>query len=408
VRQYAQEQWRAGQPRGAESQEESARRRHQEFYLGLAESAGACLGPDRVARLERLEAELDNLRAALDWALEREPERALRLAVGLAGFCIHRGHLEEGRQRLAAALERARPERRSPAGAGALAHLGGLALFRDDLPAARALYEESLGLPREIGDPASIAWVLCGMGHVALRQEEYAEARTWHEESLALRRALGDKHGIAESLIGLGDTLREQGDDPSAWACYYEEALAIRRELGDRVGMAIALGQLASVPWRRGDYAQARRHREESLGLWRAVGSRLGVIHALGALGHLARDQGEYEEARAFYAESLLLRRELGDSFTLVQALEDFAELAAREGQWARMSRLLGAAEALREGMVIPPGGAEYDRLLSEARGVRGEEAVAAAWEAGRAMSLEQAIAEAMAGPQAEIGTPCS
>jgi predicted ATPase/DNA-binding SARP family transcriptional activator len=400
IRQYALERLRAGAPAPGrrEREEESVRRRHQEFYLGLAESAGACSGPDQVTRLERLEAELDNLRAALDWALEREPERALRLAVGLAGFCIHRGYLEEGSQRLAAALERAGPERRSPAGAGALAHLGSLALLRDDSPAARAFYEESLGLQREFGDPASIAWVLCGMGHVARRQAEYAEARALHEESLAIRRALGDRSGIAESLIGLGDTLK-QGGDPSARACYYEEALAIRRELGDRAGVAVALGQLAGVPRRQGDYAQARRHREESLALWRTLGCRLGVIHSLGALGHLARDQREYADARAFYAESLRLRRELGDTYTLIQALEDFAELAAAERQWLRMTRLLGAAEAMREAMRIPlrpPEGTEYDRFLSGARKELGEEGAAAAWEAGQAMSLEQATAFAL------------
>jgi tetratricopeptide (TPR) repeat protein len=214
-----------------------------------------------------------------------------------------------------------------------------------------------------------------------------------------VRRALGDRHGIAQSLIGLGDTLQEQGDDTSTWACHYEEALAIRRELGDRSGVADALGELANVAWRQGDYAQARWYREESLTLWRAIGSRLGVIHSLGALGHLARDQGEYEDTRAFYVESLRHRQELGDPYTLVQALEDFAELAAREGAWARMTRLLGAAEALREEMdkpLRPRERSEYDRFLRGAREALGEEAAAAVWEAGRAMTLKQAVAYAL------------
>jgi tetratricopeptide (TPR) repeat protein len=223
VRQYALERLRAGSPapgRG-EGEEESVRRRHQEFYLWLAEDAAPNLaGPDQ-AWLERLDAELDNLRAALDWALEREPERALRLAVGLAGFCIRRGYLEEGHQRLAAALERAGPERRSPAGAGALAELGYLALLRDDLPAARARYEESLGLQREFGDPASIANVLCGLGHVARRQKEYAEACALHEESLAIRRALargepGDPAGAGRPVWHRG-VFDRSGQYAKAW-----------------------------------------------------------------------------------------------------------------------------------------------------------------------------------------------
>ncbi len=123
------------------------------------------------------------------------------------------------------------------------------------------------------------------------------------------------------------------------------------------------------------------------------------MIHSLGALGHLARDQGEYEDARVFYTESLHLRWELGGRYTLIQALEDFAELAAREGEWARMTQLLGAAEALRERManpLQPRERAEYERYLSTARATLGEAAVAAEWEAGQALSLEQASALAL------------
>src|SRR5205085_633186 len=125
------------------------------------------------------------------------------------------------------------------------------------------------------------------------------------------------------------------------------------------------------------------------------MGSRIGVIHSLGALGHLTRDQGEFEDARAFYTESLHLRREFGDLYTLIQSLEDFAELAGREGDWDRTTRLLGAAAAQREGMgkpLQPRERTEYDRYLSRARESLGETAAAAAWEAGQAMSLEQAI----------------
>jgi predicted ATPase/DNA-binding SARP family transcriptional activator len=402
VRQYALERLREEPARSGEREEERVRRCHLEFYLGLAEEAGPHMwGPEQGRWLGRLEIELDNLRTALDWAAGthevggRDPARALRLAVELATFFIQRGYLTEGRQRLDAVLHQAGPARRSYKGAWVLIHLGHLAFRLDDFPAARALYEESLAIHRELGDRWSIAHALAGLGQVARRQTEYAEARAMHEESLALRRELGDQSGIAQSLIGLGDTLREQGDDPSAWAFYYEEALVIRQELGDRTGVADALGDLANAAWRQGDYAKARRHREESLALWRSMGSLIAVIHALGALGHLARDQGEYEDARAFYTESLSLRRELGDPFTLVQALEDFAELAASEGRWARMTRLLGATDSLRERMghaLQSRERGEYDRYLDSARGALGEAAAAAEREAGRACSLEQAI----------------
>jgi tetratricopeptide (TPR) repeat protein len=404
VRQYAAARLRAQDRELQEDAEEPLRRRHQQFYLELAETAGPHLwGPDQAAWQERLEVDLDNLRAALEWSLqsEPEPERVLRLADALGVFCIRRGYLEEARQRLAAALERAGAERHSRAGAWALAHLGYLAFLADDYPASQAYYEESLTAQRELGDPAAMANALCGLGYVARRRKEYAQARALHEESLAIRRALDDRPGMAQSLIGLGDTVREQGDgSPIAPDQYIEEALVIRCEIDDQAGIAEALGELANVAWRQGDYLRARQHRQESLAVWRELGVPLGVIHSLGALGHLARDQGEFEDARAFYTESLQLRWELGDRYTLVQALEDFAELAAREGEWTRMTRLFGAAEALRMGVgkpLRPRERSEYDRYLSGAQEVLGEAAMAAEQTAGRSMSLEEAVAFALA-----------
>jgi hypothetical protein len=85
---------------------------------------------------------------------------------------------------------------------------------------------------------------------------------------------------------------------------------------------------------------------------------------------------------------------------TLSQALEDFAELATREGDWPRLTRLRGAAAALRAAManpLQPRERAEYERYLSGARAALGETATAAAWEAGQALSLEAAIAFALA-----------
>jgi non-specific serine/threonine protein kinase len=399
VRQYALERLQAGAPESGAGEEERVRRRHLEFYLRLVEEAEPYLaGPDQLAWLERLDLELGNLRAALDGALEREPERALRLAAALGSFWIPRGNLEEARQRLTAALDGAGPGRHSPAGAAALVHLAYVALVWDDDPAAHARYEESLLIQRERHDRNGIATALWGLGHVARRRQEYAAARVLQEESLAIRRELADPAGVAQSLMGLADTVLEQ-EDAAAARSYYEEALAIRRELGDRGGVASTLGELANVAWRQRDYARAREHREESLTHWRAIGSRLGVIHSLGALGHLARDQGQFEDARAFYTESLHLRRELGDLYTLSQALEDFAELAGREGAWGRTTRLLGAAEALRERMANPLQPREraiYEQYLIRARETQGRAAVQAQREAASALSLDESTTIAL------------
>jgi predicted ATPase/DNA-binding SARP family transcriptional activator len=427
VRQYSSEQLQQS------GEAATVRRRHEAFYLRLAEQAEAHrLGPDEVARLGRLDAEIDNLRAALASSLQGAPETALRAAAALAGYWENRGHLAEGRQWLAAALERAprsaeggpcslaraavlegasalallQEDRRAAqllleeslairrewgdrAGrAASLAHLAHVTCNRDDYPAARGLYDESLAIRRELEDQSGVATVLAGLGDVARRAGEYQEARSLLEESLVIRRALGDRYEITQSLIWLGDAVLELGESAAARA-HYEEALAIRRELGDRAGGAGVLGELANVARWEGDYAEARRLREEGLAVWRAIGSPVAVLHSLGALGHLARDQGEYAEARHFYAESLCLRQELGDPYAIAQSLEDFAELAEAERQWARMVRLLAAAQALREAIqkpLRPREQADYDQLLAEARGALGDAALAAAFREGQAM----------------------
>jgi tetratricopeptide (TPR) repeat protein len=196
----------------------------------------------------------------------------------------------------------------------------------------------------------------------------------------------------------LGNVAIEQGDEAAARA-HLEEALAIGRELGDRPVIAGALSLLGNLASRQKAYDDARRFREESLAIWQAVGCRGAVMHTLGALGHIARAQGEFGQARVFYGESLRLRQESADMYLLIASLEDFAELAAAEQQWARMTRLLGAAQAQREAAgkpLLPRDRTHYETSLRDARSALAEDALAAAWAEGQALSLEQAIAAAL------------
>src|SRR5262249_21164847 len=116
---------------------------------------------------------------------------------------------------------------------------------------------------------------------------------------------------------------------------------------------------------------------------------------ALGAQGHLDRDEGNYARARAFYQESLVMRQKLGYLFAVAQSLEDLAGLAGRQGQARRAIRLLGAEEAFCETLGARPPvavAAEYERTVAEGRAALGDEAFAAAWAAGRAMSIDEAV----------------
>jgi len=352
---------RYGRDRLAESGEAYAiQKQHLHWFLRLAEQAESELvGAQQVLWLERLEAEHDNVRAAIDWALASgEVEDGLRLAGAMWRFWFIHGYFAEGRRWLEALL-RTGPLVKAAVRAKALLGAGNLAAFgQGDYQVARSCYEASLSLSRQADDARSVAFLLNSLGFVAAGQGDHAAARTLYEESLTIRRKLKDTWGIANSLHNLGRVVQRQGDYAAADALL-RESLAIWRELGDKQNIAMALVNLGFVACNRG----------------------------------VAPDS-----ARAFIEESLAIRQELGDKRGIAYALEGFAWLAAQQGQARRAAQLFGAAQALREtlGAPLPPADRPlYDRMVNMAQLRIGEDDFSAAWAEGRAMTLEQAVSRA-------------
>ena len=285
-----------------------------------------------------------------------------------------------------------------PGTARSLNNVGIVAFEQGDYRSARVLFEESLLIKRELGNKRGIASTLGNLGNVAYCQGDYSSARALMEESLSIQRELGDKQGIAWSLNRLGNVTSNQGDNIVARALY-EESLSIDRELGNKNGITLSLLNLGEVASYQGDYEAAKSLFEESLSLCRELGDKRGTARSLNNVGELACEQGDYEAARALMEESLSLRRELGDKWGIAYSLEAFASLAVAEGQPERAARLWGAAEALREAIhaPLPPNEREqYARDLAAVRATLGEEAFSAAWAAGRAMTIEQAMEYAL------------
>jgi non-specific serine/threonine protein kinase len=417
------------------------RTRHAAHYLALAEEAEPALtGPEQGAWLGRLEAEHDNLRAALGWArASGDGERGLRLAGALHRFWSTRGYLTEGRGWLEALLAGDGPAS-DAVRATALHGAGGMAFAQGDYPHAAALYEAGLALHRESGDRRGIAICLNGLGVVTYRMGDLARAGMLYEESLAIFRALGDTPRVAVLLLNLGWIAGERDDDEQAVALL-QESLALRRRLGDQQGTAFALHGLAMVAYRGGDLAQASALQAEALALRRALGDRPGIAYTLPILGLIAYRQGDLERAGALYEESLALQRDVGDRGGIVFALNGLGLVVARQGAHARArtlfeeslrlsrdigargkmaealeglmwigamrgqpewaARLGGSAEALRETLGIPLEPEQldgHDQAVQAMRAALGDVALAGAWAAGRALAPEQAVAEALAG----------
>jgi len=340
-------------------EEATVRRAHAVYYLAVAEEAGAALwGSEQGERgrwLDRLEVEHINLRAALAWADEHEPEIELRLAVALHDYWLNRNHYGEGRSWLERALAR---------GDGLATPLR-----------AKALHTASF---------------------LAGAQGDYKQGASLGEASLALYRALGDKEGTGRTVYVLGWMAEQQGKLDQAVA-FSEESLALARELGHTRGIIVSLRNLGSLMARRGDYRRARDLLEAGLALAREHGDTEGTAYTLLELGDVARVQGD-DAAASLFGESLRLYREHGERWGVAECLHRFALLAASGERPERAVRLFGAAEALRtetSASLTPPQRTEYERAMAGAREALGEAGFAAAWAAGVTMRLEEAVAEA-------------
>jgi predicted ATPase/transcriptional regulator with XRE-family HTH domain len=425
----------------AESREmEASRQAHASYYLQVAEEDERELGGLQAAvALERLEGELDNLRAAMRWCLEREElghsiEMALRLGAALWQLWRVRGHFSEGRTFLEQALAKSKgieaPVRvKALMAAASLADnqddnerakalceeslalcrelgdtrgiavsirlLGTIAHRRNNLGEASSLTEEALALFREVGDKDGIAWSLADSAHRVSNQGEYARGISLHEEALELWREVGHKDRIAQSHVCLAEMLFLSQSDPARVHALLEEGLALSRELGYKRGIAVSIALSGQVALSQGDAALARSLIEESLALCREMGNQEDIATSLFVSGKVDESQGDYAAARALYKESLAIGRVVSDNRHIASCLEGLAGLCVAQGEPVGAVRLWGAAEALREAMgtPIPPVyRANYDRSIANTRTQLGEQAFAAAWTEGRTMTLEQVL----------------
>jgi DNA-binding CsgD family transcriptional regulator/tetratricopeptide (TPR) repeat protein len=386
---------------------------HASYFLAFVERADPELwGPQQVAWMDRLEADHDNLRAALQWSLN-EPDAgsgaaiALRFGGALWRFWDRRGHLREGREWLERAL--AKPgDVEAIVRARACAYLGNTALQLGEYAQAGHMYEACCAIYRERGDRGQVASALTGLAMVARNQGDYAQARTLHDECLGIWRELDMRQSLAISLTELGDLSRDEGDVATSRA-QYGEALSLFEALGDTAGVAssyLGLGQAARF---EGQWEQAHELVEHGLALFRSGRDKLGMAYAIEELGRIARPIGETQRAVTMFQDALTLWMDVGDQQGIVRCIEGLAGLGTELGDAKRATRLMVAATAWRDQMAIKISPADYPlraRDLDRARKALGESGYADASSAGRALTLKAATAEALALPVPASAAP--
>lgn len=329
--------------------------RHAGYFLALTRQA-QLTGPEQEAWLARLNLERDNLRAALQWALDQgQTEAALASAAALWRYWHMQSHLSEGR----AWLE------------GALA-----------LPGAA----ESLARAEALSGAGVLAWM----------QSDYQQARRRLLESLAIRQRLGGE-GVAHTLNNLGvvsylqEAYTEARDE-------FEESLALYRQQGDTLGAARPLGNLSLVVYLQGDLERARTICEEVLAIFRREGEVWSIVTALNNLARVVKRQGEQAYAAALLEEGLRLGRRIGAGRVLADLLEKTAGLLASDTP-LYAARLWGAAEAYRQRIGAPMetvSHRDYQHDLKTARAASCPVSFDAAWTMGQALDFDQAADEAL------------
>ena len=330
------------------------RRRHAEHFLALAEEAEPHLPAYRREWLDRLDREHDNLRAALD-RLEAagETQLAFRLAGALSRFWLMKGHVAEGRRR----FERLLHSDRRPTVARGKA-LNGASMLGVDGAARRSHAEEALALHRELGDAWGTAQSQLVLGS-SVAAENMARAQQLYEESAQAFDHLGDEHSALTAYRGL------------AWAC-------------------ISLG----------DPERGRALHEENLRRARALSNERIEAITLGALAMLALQEGRVEEVVPMLKESHRLHRKIGDPLQTAFNVFRFAHLVAAQGSAETATRVLSSADTLSEevGLTLRSWDPEFfDETLATIHARLDETAFAVAWEQGRSLTADEAVALALA-----------
>ena len=330
------------------------RRRHAAFFLAVAESAGFTHEGRAEERYDLVLAERANLRAALEWSLDADPELGLRLAVALEYFWLANSPFE-GRRWLGELLERA-SEIPEELRARALKSYGGVIWIVGDWAEGLRYYERAHALYRRLGDERGIGLLLPRLAAEAQRTGDLVKARTLCEESLALHRRGGFKKGEATALGILGYVEYREGR--------YEEALelsdrsaSLAEEVGMRWWQVGALQHAAECALRLSRPDEARPRARKGLSLSHPVGARQHTVFGLGLLAWTAAESGEAELAGRLWG-----------------AIEAEVE-RGRVGQW----------EDEREDYwqhVLAVSGPEFERGLAEGKTLPLDEAVALALEA--------------------------
>jgi predicted ATPase/class 3 adenylate cyclase len=388
----------------AEAHADELRERHAAFFADLAGRAESGLeGDDQAAWLVRVERELDNMRAALEFAFRsRHTALGLRVVSSLGRFWRAHGHVTEARRWLAQGLSLP-GDVPTEVRAYAVWTAARQAMAQHDYDAAAPLARDANALFRETGHEREVVFSLCELANIALVRDEVDHAWALTEEAGTVAAALGDARTVSAVLQLQAFVAGARGEHGHAQELH-DEALALRRTLGDRLLVVDSAYNLGEAAFAAEDNERAQEALEECLALSCDLGDALHQAAALCVLGEVALLDGDLERAEDRLLESLEIYAGLPDDRASAECLLGLAGVSASRRRFDEAARLWGAAEALRQDDALTAGefwiGAHVERILSSSLGDR----LAARKEEGRLLDRELVLRDP--GAVARAATP--
>ena len=352
VRQYATERLVAA------GEEQEVRRRHARHVLRLVEQAEPHLiRRERPLWVRRLQTDLDNIRSALTWSRDHDPDLHIRMVGRLWWFWFSTQHWTEGGLWIDGALE----------------------------------------LPASAEPSGDRALLLFAAGALAALQVRTEAARPALREAVELAERLGDERLHAYALNYLGMTYAGEGREEAAELCGRAETWF--REHDDLYGLRLAALLLGSLAMGRGELELAERKNREGVEVARRFGLQRELAVALQNLAVVHITQGRLEEAEARVLEALAASRTDPSLYFMATGFTYLGEIRGRTGRAQAAARLLGAAESIREQVgaaAFATDQKRLNRLLPELEAAAGEEAWERAWAEGRALTPRRVLDEVL------------
>jgi predicted ATPase/DNA-binding CsgD family transcriptional regulator len=331
----------------AASDLQDARTAHRDHYLSLVETAAARLrGPDEACWLDRIEAEFDNIRAALAFSIA-EPgsaEPGLRLAAGLRTFVFARGHSGEVIEALGALL--GRPDARQPTRYLALALITNCKLLThfDRGPDIPAMAQEAITIARGLADDALAADALAALNWFSFLQGDLTAALARADDAVALARAAGNPTRLVVAL-GHRAVFKAETGDLDASLADYQEVLSLARASGDNYTLAVTLINLGVDQVAAGEFPAALAYLQDALQVADAHGYQHLSAAAEKNLGFAYLMNGDAASARRLLVGVLDRARTTSEVTWVHNALLGLALAAGADADPAVAATLHGAAD---------------------------------------------------------------